>query len=176
MLIRKEIEKNIFSPKKIENPMLIHAVAMKTTFGVVLLLGHSKAGKTTLSRSLKSRWKVLADDIVFIARNGENMLWYVADAKKQIAGSYILHPLFTVIRVFQSQEAKLVQISEIETCQYLLDGLFEVSIMRDASQEKKRLWFKHVSSIAKGYRGWKLNATLGEETPNLVFNKFNYDV
>lgn len=155
-----------------EKSMLMHAVAMDKGSGGVLLLGHSGAGKTTLSKTLSKQWSIIADDIVFLAQQKNDQLWYFTNAKLLSSEPVLFVPLVGVIRVIQSTEVEMVRTSPRETCRYLLDGIFENDLMRNLNVDKQRESFINIADLARNIPGWRLNATLGEETPKMILSIF----
>jgi ABC-type dipeptide/oligopeptide/nickel transport system ATPase subunit len=152
--------------------LIIHSVAVLAHEGAILLLGHSGAGKSTLSRLLAERYPIFADDNIYIAQHRFDKKWYIADAKLLQADSYDFVPLLSIIRTCQAQQHQLIKVTPRETCKNLLDAAFEAGGLWNVSIQQQRDWFAFTAEIARNYPGWRLFATLGSETPNLIWNCF----
>jgi ABC-type dipeptide/oligopeptide/nickel transport system ATPase subunit len=164
--------KDVFSHPIQQRGLILHAVAVSAPTGAILLLGHSGAGKSTLGRALSVRFPVMADDNICLAPGPKNSQWFVTDAKMMHTASYRFVPLLAAIRTFQSPVAHLEKIPPRLLCRYLLDALFEVQGMRIDSTKQKKEWFAWLADVARHHPGWRLSATLGPETPQLVFDCF----
>jgi len=153
--------------------ILLHAVAVSSPSGAILLLGHTRAGKSTLSRLLAERFPTLIDDIICAARHRVNNRWYVTDAKLMHTGENPFVPMAAAVRTFQGPEAKLTRISPRELCKHLLDAIFETEISKTYSVERIKYCFAKTAEIARQYPGWRLSATLKPETPRLLWDCFS---
>ena len=156
--------------------IILHAVAVSAPKGAILLLGHTGAGKTTLSRLLAERFPTLIDDNVYVAKNRINKKWYVTDVKYLHAGKGDYMPLLAAIRTFQAPQAKLISISSRELCKYLLDAIFETEMSKNYTLDRQRAWFAYSAEIARNYKGWRLSANLLQETPQLIWDYFEKSI
>lgn len=152
----------------------LHAAAVLSSKGVILFLGHSGSGKTTISRLLSDHFRVLKNDRVFLQAT-ENNIWIVAtecacQTKKSVnkevnqqslSGNRVYYPLHSIVRVFGAQKSELIPLTPIKTCEYLMDAVFEIDHQRGArSVELEQQWFKKTVQIARRYPGWLLQFSL----------------
>ena len=151
----------------------LHAVAVETPRGAILILGHSGAGKTTLSSLLAEKYSVVADDIIYIGQHKKNRKWYITDGKKLQSFVNNWMPLLATIRTYQAREPQLVNIPSREVCKHLMDAVFENNMMCDVKGELQRAAFVSVAEIARTYPGWRLMSNLTIATPNLVWECFS---
>jgi hypothetical protein len=154
--------------------LFLHAAAVLGSKGVILLMGHSSSGKTTLTSLISPHFQIIADDQVF-AFPCLNGTWAVVDAQGlktengfdlyhsteylyEVGGIYALHSL---MRIFAAEKTELQPLSPIKICEYLMDAVFEVSIQaRNNSPVEQKQWFHTAASIARQYPGWQLQFTL----------------
>jgi ABC-type glutathione transport system ATPase component len=163
----------IIDPCTLKKGLVLHAVAVLAPAGVILLLGHSGAGKTTLGGLLSERFPIVSDDIVYLAQHKTNNKWYITDAKKVlISNSKNYLPLLATIRTYQSYELRLTRIFSRENCVHLLNAVFEAEWVLHSRTGKEASWFTSVAEIARHYPGWRLSATLNLETPQLIWDCF----
>ncbi|HOU24244.1 MAG TPA: hypothetical protein PKW05_06420 [Anaerolineae bacterium] len=150
-------------------PLLLHAAAVVTPAGALLLLGHSGAGKSTVCGLVAERLPTLADDLVRLTCAGQaERAWCVSDAKQSLAPSARSVPLVAVLRLYQSEVTALAPATPRETCGYLLDAAFEVDLQRQVDSRKKRAWFACLATVARVHPGWRLQFALGPETASLL--------
>jgi|GEM_PF-1055623 energy-coupling factor transporter ATP-binding protein EcfA2 len=152
--------------------LILHAVAVSAPEGAILILGHSGAGKSTLGRALAEKFPLLADDNVYLTTGILHKRWFVADAKLLHLQQPQFRPLLGAIRTFQAPQVRLTPIGPRQTCRFLLDALYEVEGMRLGSLEQQKHWFGCLAEVARQVPGWRLSATLGRETAQLVFDCF----
>ena len=145
--------------------LIIHAAAVTTPEGALLLLGRSGVGKTTTCQALAGCYPTLAGDVTCLVRSGET--WSVMDASpwllQQPEADVIAQdgaPLHAVSRLFKAQRARSKPLSSREACRYLTDALFEVGWHAGADAARKRAWFATVADIARRYPGAALHLTL----------------
>jgi hypothetical protein len=160
-------------PRTLKKGLVLHAVAVAAPAGIILILGHSGAGKTTLGGLLEERFPVVSDDIVYVAQGIINKKWYITDAKNVlIYNSKNFMPLLGIIRTYQSREPRLIRISPQESCKHLLNAVYEAEWVLQAGPGKEASWLFSVAEIARRYPAWRLFANLTPETPQLVWNCF----
>lgn len=145
----------------------LHASAVLIPEGTLLFLGHSTSGKTTISRKMSSRYRVLADDVVFIQERA-NGLYFIDDGKKHLSRSEsflrkdissegVCHQISAIVRIYKGKQVKAEQIPSLRLCRYLTDALFEVDIQRRSTclDDRKNL-FACAAALAKKTRGLHL--------------------
>ena len=151
--------------------MLVHAAAVITPNGALLVLGHTGAGKSTFCRLVADHYPTLADDICslsFCIDSG----WVVTDAKRDERDKLAPVRLHAIMRVFQSHSSRLVGVSSREACRHLMDAVFEVETQRSASFVRKREWFAQAAFISRKYSGWHLMFPLNSQVVRLIEDKF----
>ena len=157
-----------------EAGLYLHAVGILGPKGAILLMGHSGAGKTTLSNLVSDHFPILADDLVFACPNKNND-WVIIDGKrigiknkadrisflKDSSLNDYVYPLHSLVRVFAAKETKIQSLLSLNTCEYLLNAVFELHVQ---SLEKnifiRKKWFHSVADIARRCKGWKLRFSL----------------
>jgi len=157
--------------------LFLHAAAILGSRGVSLLLGHSCSGKTTLSSLVSDQFSVVADDLVFAFPKPDGT-WAVMDGEtieQQRAMNFdsameaLRHhepawPLSSLIRIFAAENTKLQRLTDMKTCEYLMDAVFEISIQaKDRRLDLRRQWFSNVADMARRYPGWRLEFSLDAE-------------
>ena len=147
----------------------LHTVVVAAPKGGVLILGHSGAGKTTLSKLLQEKFTPFLDDIAYIAQHKATRQWFVTDGKKMETSFNGWIPLFATIRTIQADEPSMTQIPPREVCKYLADAIFENYLMCKVDPKLQKMAFASVAEIARQYPGWRLLATLCPQTPDLVW-------
>jgi len=165
--------------------LFLHAAAVLLPEGVVLLLGHSSSGKTTLCSMLASHFPVVSDDIVFIFQQPSGA-WCVMDGtelKSKEYGRYGLtmcleeselkiYSLLSIIRIFAAQETVLQPLPSIRACEYLMDAIFEIDIQRKVNNSDIIIqWFSLMAKMAKRYQCWQLQFCLDEKMILSSFQK-----
>jgi ABC-type branched-subunit amino acid transport system ATPase component len=159
--------------RELKRGFVLHAVAVASSNGIVLILGHSGAGKTTLGNLLSERFPVVADDIVYITQHVLRKTWYSTDAKRMMSfNSKNFMPILGAVRVFQSNQAQLTRLTPRDFCKHLFYAVLEAEWVYSKRLGREREWFDSVAEIARNYPGFRLNATLDLETPHLVWNMF----
>jgi len=149
--------------------LFLHAAAVVTSAGALLVLGHSGAGKSTLCGLVAEQLPTLADDVVRLELRGETEgAWYVFDGRPASAAQLRAVPLAGALRVFQAEATSLTRATPLQTCGYLLDAVFEVVAQRHVENGLKRAWFACAAEVARRHPGWKLRFTKGPETARLL--------
>ena len=143
----------------------LHASAATTPEGALLFLGHGGAGKSTVVGQLAGWYPTLADDAVWLFRDG-NGAWRVADASitafarpptlDEVEAKSPGVALRAVFRLFHADEPRIVPLDLQQTCRYLADALFEVVPQRRESALRKREWFAGIADLARRYPGAEL--------------------
>ncbi len=129
--------------------LFLHASSVEISGGAVLFLGHSTAGKSTISRLLGQRCRIIADDTVFLAKDSQGV-WTVAEGK----GRFIPEPLSAsweaivtacsihaeptrlsgCMRIFKGEPLHAERLEPYMTARCLLDAVMEVDIQRKYTQ------------------------------------------
>ena len=129
--------------------VFLHASSVEISGGAVLFLGHSTAGKSTISRLLGRHCRIIADDTVFLAREPQG-IWMVADGKRRFvyeplnasweamvtACSIHAEPirLSGCMRIFKGEPLSARRLESYMTARCLLDAVMEVDIQRKFTQ------------------------------------------
>ena len=157
--------------------LYLHAVAVLSPKGAILLLGRSGAGKSTLSALVSKYFPVLVDDWVF-AFSDKNSCWMIMDGKRfsvinkvdrnglpaRFRQDGIAYPLHSLIRVFADEKTAIQPLSSMTTCEYLLNAVFELPIQSlETNLSIRNQWFHAVADIARKYQGWQLHFSLNAE-------------
>lgn len=161
--------------------VFLHCSSVYVSGKAILFLGHSNAGKSTISQLLSERYPVIADDKVWISRksNGD---WMVRDASSNFRGvieNYFTfgrdqYPLIAVLRIFKSNATQILPISPKETCVYLLDAVFEIDFQRRIDDVKiRKEWFKLAAQISRKIEGWHLTFPKDKSIINEIHNNFD---
>ena len=168
----------------------LHASAILSSEGVVLFLGHSGSGKSTISSLLADNFEILRDDSVYLLP-GENDRWYVNlgfDTKdrhfKTRTGSPVclediasLYPLHTIVRIFGAEYSEVAPLQPMKLCEYLMDAVFEITHQRKSRDiVMEQQWFTKSAQIARKYPGWQLQFTRNATDVLLQFEKMNISV
>lgn len=145
--------------------MYLHASAVQVRGRALLFLGHSTAGKSTISRLLSGRYPIIADDKVWVSllKNGT---WMVCDGHDNFASAadraramkrLARYPLLAVLRIFKAKTNGLEPISARQTCRHLMDAVFEVDCQRtDEKPAAMKKRFALAAALAKKKEGWHL--------------------
>lgn len=140
-----------------------HASSVSISGKVLLFLGHSTAGKSTISQLLSERYLVVADDKVLVSKS--NNIWLVQDASGKFRDwtgtGYPLgrkkYPLLAVLRIFKGPSTRIQLNTQKETCKYLMDAIFENDFQRNIEDlDVRKKWFKMTAEISKNIGGWRL--------------------
>lgn len=147
-----------------KNGVYVHASSVSVSGRALLFLGHSTAGKSTISQLLKKKYPLIADDKVLISKALKNG-WHVRDASGKFRGiAWTEYPLgrkkyllFAVIRIFKGRNIQIHPLTKKETCKYFLDAIFENDFQRNLDDlEVKKTWFKLAAAISRDIEGWHL--------------------
>jgi hypothetical protein len=158
----------------------LHASSVNVSGQALLFLGHSTAGKSTISRLLSERYPVIADDKVWVyqIKNGD---WVVHDGSDNFhAGNghecpvgRDQYPLLAVLRIFKANTTQIVPLSKKETCRYLMDAVFEIDFQRKVEDlGRKKSWFSCVAEISRKIKGWRLTFKKDASIIDIVNERF----
>ena len=142
--------------------VFLHASSISISGKALLFLGHSNAGKSTISGILSRQFHKIADDKVLIYRKKN---WMVRGVKgdrflRENSGDDIdstEYPVIAVARIFQDKETRFISISQKEACRHIMDAVFENDFQNnyeDLSQIKK--WFKIAANLSHNTKGYRL--------------------
>jgi hypothetical protein len=159
-----------------ETGLFLHAAAVLGPDGVILLMGHSSSGKTTLSSMISNRYPIVADDLVFAfpSRDGAWKIMngqllkteaelYRHGATERLFKEGAAYPLRSLIRIFAAERSILRPLSPVKLCEYLMDAVFEISTQsRHTDINSRNLWFRAAANIARQYPGWWMQFFLNE--------------
>lgn len=144
--------------------MYLHASSVNVSGQALLFLGHSTAGKSTISKLLSERYPVIADDKVWVCQNSEKR-WMVSGVFDNLCigkGNGCLvgsrqYPLHAVLRIFKSNTVQINPVSQVNTCKYLMDAVFEITFQSEVRDLKvRKYWFEVVAEISRNTQGWRL--------------------
>ena len=158
----------------------LHASAVNVSGKAILFLGHSTAGKSTISRLLSEHYPVIADDKVWVYQT-KNGCWMVSDGSDNFrAGNGSerpvgrdQYPLLAILRIFKSNTTHLDPISRKETCKYLMDAIFEIDFQRRVEDLcKKKNWFFCSAEISRKIEGWGLTFKKDASIIKIIHDNF----
>lgn len=170
----------------VANGLFLHASAVVVDGGAMLFLGHSTAGKSTISRLLGNIHPILADDSVFAFQDARGV-WRVVDGgfRREIdifaAWEEVIHRrprgddgvrLLGCFRIHKAEEVRVETLTAMEVARYLMDAVMEIDLQRKFGRPPKgilsrsydavcvrlmrRHWFVQVAEIARICPGWNL--------------------
>ena len=151
----------------IQMGVCLHASSVSISGKAILFLGHSTSGKSTISRLLSERYRVIADDKVWVHRLNKSK-WLVHDASdnyqiRKQEEHFIGRDEFQLLaisRIFKSDSTRMVRLSSKELCKYLMDAIFEIDFQRKIEDiNVKKKWFSLLAEMAKNVEGWGLTFT-----------------
>jgi len=158
-----------------------HASSVNVSGKAILFLGHSTSGKSTISQLLSERYPVIADDKVWVSGSSSSG-WLVGDASddqftnadKRIRDeANELIPLLGVIRIFKSDHNEITSLTEIESCRYMMDAVFEIDFQRRCEDcELIKGWFSFVAEIARKKESWGLTFKRDNNIIKTIWNVF----
>lgn len=152
--------------------ILLHAAAVMTPGGVVLIMGHTGAGKSTLSGMLSERFVKIADDLIELTWTADQG-WMAENGMKPQRHPIPPAPLRGFVRIYQALHTNLVPIGARKCCQYLTDALFEVAVQRQCDQAAQERLFMTVAQIAREYPGWEYHFPLDQTAIDLFDHHFS---
>ncbi|NLG34756.1 MAG: hypothetical protein GX548_05325 [Lentisphaerae bacterium] len=166
--------------------LFLHASSVVTSRGALLFLGHSTAGKSTMTRLLGARFRVLADDAVFATRRDDGR-WQVVDGGFRYDGGGVadwqqaVHrsleagegiPLAGCLRIFKAADVRREPMAPLPLARCLMDAAMEIDVQRKngrpsrahgvdpaewtPSRDMRRTWFHLAADLARSCPGWKL--------------------
>lgn len=142
----------------------LHASSVNVSGKALLFLGHSTAGKSTISRLLSERYPVIADDKVWIYQK-KNGCWMVLNGSNNFRAGNISelpvgcsqYPLLAILRIFKSKTTQIDPIFQKEACKYLMDAIFEIDFQRKVEDlDRRKNWFSYMAEISRKIKGWRL--------------------
>jgi len=161
--------------------LYLHASSVHINGQALLFLGHSTAGKSTISQLLSKRYTIIADDTVWLSKR--NYEWVVHDESIRFqfqennskpADSFKAFPLLALIRIYKSDTMDIQPISPKAACSHLIDAVFEVDSQRkqmDITVKKK--WFSMLADISNRIQGWHLTFKKDISIINLINEIFD---
>jgi len=158
----------------------LHASSVNMLGKALLFLGHSTAGKSTISRLLSERYPVIADDKVWVCRKKTG--WVVRDGgdgspyEENQSRSVVdqgEYPLLAVFRIYKSEKTGIRPLSPIEACRHLVDAIFEVDCQRQQNDlEVIKQWFASVVEISKNIECWRLTFKKDKRIIKMIYDEF----
>jgi len=164
----------------------LHGAATAMGGRAILFLGHSTAGKSTLSRLLATHFTSIADDTVYVTRKGASN-WFVRDGRSrsgvalgppaneatQNRGRENVWPLGAIVRIFKAEDLLLERIGQKRLCQHLMDAVYEVDVQRRFSGIRAaETWFRLAAELARQFPGWHLHFSPTVDTVRLLTERF----
>lgn len=144
--------------------VFLHASAVNVQGKALLFLGHSNAGKSTISRLLSDDYSVIADDKIWISQSFDGN-WIAQDSTQTVRRvsdvsrlpGKDMYPLLAVVRIFKSDSTEMLPISQKDTCRYLMDAVFEIKLQRITTDWRTRLeWFHMIADVSRKIPGLRL--------------------
>lgn len=146
-----------------DHGMFLHASAVQTPIGALVLMGPSNAGKTTLARMLSPVFPMIDNDTVYLRRHADGQFGVVSG---QIQHSIVQNigrcagrpdvkqentePLAAMWRVFKSANTVLNDVSVYYQFKYLMSGIFEVAIQNNVvAPDLEKRWFKMAHELVQ---------------------------
>lgn len=166
----------------LKNGACLHASAVNVSGKALIFLGHSTAGKSTISRLLAERYPIIADDKVFVFQVKKGG-WMICDGsdnfplvkgKENPLANQEKFPLLNVLRIFKAELKDITPASPILTCKYLVDAIFEVDRQRkqkDLGVIKK--WFGVAAKISRQINGYRLTFPKDKSIINVIHDVFD---
>ncbi len=176
--IPDKVKKLPVAQKKIG--VCLHASAVNVSGKAILFLGHSTAGKSTISQLLSERYPVIADDKVWVSRHKSGLMvcdgsnnFLTEEIRVNSFASQAQYPLLAILRIFKSKKIKIKPVSPKQICRYLIDAVFEVDIQRNQEDLRTiKRWFALVVEISKKNEGWHLTFIKDKSIIKLVYENF----
>ncbi len=135
----------------------LHASSVNILGKALVFLGHSTAGKSTISRLLSERYPVIADDKVWVCKKKTG--WLVRDGGdgspyEEIKSRSVVdqgeYPLLAVFRIYKSEKMGIRPLMPREACRHLVDAIFEVDCQRQHNNlEVIKQWFATAAEISR---------------------------
>lgn len=159
--------------------LYLHASSIVISGQAILFLGHSTAGKSTISHLLSEVYSVISDDkVLLIEDNGRWMAQGVIEEFQPGKGKTSKlgegpFPLLAFMRIYKSTHTHLKPISPQEACKYLLDAIFEIDFQRQVKDiTVKKKWFMNAADISRKVKGWGLTFKKDKSTIKLICSFF----
>lgn len=147
------------SESSLKNGLLFHGSAVSIDDGgAIVFIGHSTAGKSTISNKLSSIFAKVEDDQVLLVENSKSK---ISLKNKDKYGNIREYPLMSIFQVVKSNSLKVEQVSAKYLCKKMLDAYFEIDAQRYAiGREKNKAVFFEICRLAKQISGWKIYFSL----------------
>jgi len=143
--------------------VFIHASAVRTPRGALVLLGPSNAGKTTLARLLSSEYPIIDEDCMYLYRRRDGEFracsGQIHHSILQTAGRMThvpwheplsSEPVAALWRVFKSRNPALLNTTVYYQFQYIMGGIFEIGIQNEVvSPDLERRWFNFAEALLR---------------------------
>lgn len=152
----------------------LHASAMYNDDGVLIFLGPSGTGKSTMCELLKPTMEMLANDTLYLVPQ-PGQRWYGVFGEGRVHGKNGLisaaeaatapsAPLRAVFRLYQTVMPRLEPLDRLWCCRYLTDAFFEIAWQRDEPLPFKQRAFANLSAIARSTPGYAFHFGLSAQT------------
>jgi len=144
--------------------IIFHASSVSVSGKALLFLGHSTAGKSTISQLLSKRYPIIADDKVLV-REMKTKDWLVQDASDKFRDwtgtepplGREKFPVLAIMRIFKGRSTRIQPLSQRETCGYMMDAIFENDFQRNIEDLSiRKEWFELAAKISRNIEGWRL--------------------
>lgn len=147
--------------------LFLHASSVITPHGVVLFMGPSGTGKSTIKRMMADYFEPLADDVTCLWKTpaGE---WHCDDGRFHFAPFPNQPPrtdrrlrLGGMARLYQSKKTEWSAFKQHLACEHLLNAFFEVAGQNTPYHSIKTLLaFRKVADLARSYPVYSLSFSL----------------
>lgn len=146
----------------LKNGLLFHGSAVLIdNGGAIVFIGHSTAGKSTISNKLISVFEKIEDDQVLLIENSKSKFFL---RKKGLDGTIREYPLISIFQVIKSNLLTVEQVSPKYLCKKMLDAYFEIDSQRyGICRENNRTIFFEICRLAKQITGWKIYFSLDSD-------------
>lgn len=162
--------------------VLLHASSNNISGTALVFLGHSSAGKSTISRLLSKRYPVIADDNVYVYKDKDGK-WLICngadvspfkEGAELSQGSPNKYLLSAVLRIFKSDSLRISSLSSKETCRYLMDAVFEIDMQkRQKNLETIKKWFTLTAELSREIQGSRLAFKKDKNTIDFIRSSFD---